>query len=59
MAEDELVATSVDKQCAHPTCTCVPEHGQEYCSEACRNSAQSSASHLCECGHPGCVGPIS
>src|SRR3954467_6113274 len=55
-----LMAEAVETKCAHPKCTCPVSEGQEYCSQACAEAAQSgSLSNNCGCDHAGCIGAIA
>ena len=49
------MAEETAKRCAHPGCTCHTQEGDEYCSEACRRSAENGTQNGCRCGHAGCT----
>ena len=54
------MAEAVQNQCAHPKCTCPVSEGQQYCSTACSEAAESgSLSNNCGCSHSECVGAIA
>ena len=40
-------------KCAHPSCQCLVEAEQKFCSAAC-STPRGTASVPCACGHPGC-----
>jgi len=42
-------------RCAHKDCTCHTQDGATYCSDSCRNAAESGAHSGCHCGHAGCA----
>ena len=42
-------------RCAHPGCTCHTQDGARYCSDACRDSAESGTQNGCRCRHAGCT----
>jgi len=42
-----------EKKCAHPTCRCHVQAGDEFCSDYCRSDA-SRLDPDCRCGHPDC-----
>lgn len=42
-------------KCGHPTCDCVVEDGEEYCSLSCLGSG-STMQIDCDCGHETCSG---
>jgi hypothetical protein len=43
-----------NKKCAHiPRCCNVP-HGQQYCSQACRDAGSEDVEIACQCDHPQC-----
>ncbi len=46
-------------ECMHQLCTC--QHGNEYCSDYCREQGATppDPSVVCGCGHPECVGTLS
>lgn len=52
-----IVETST--RCAHASCTCHAQEGEQYCSESCRKAAEgkkhTSASGQCACGHASCA----
>jgi hypothetical protein len=43
-----------DKKCAHIPCRCNVPHGQQYCSQACRESGSEDVEIACQCDHPQC-----
>ena len=43
---------SYEKRCAHPTCVCLMQEDEEFCSDACE--ANAGGDGACECGHLGC-----
>ena len=43
------------KKCAHPTCSCVVENGEKYCSVSCQGSGKTMQID-CDCGHKSCSG---
>ena len=49
------MADETATRCAHPGCTCHTYEGARYCSDACRQSAESGAQNGCGCGHAGCT----
>ena len=40
-------------QCEHANCSCEAPEGERWCSDPCRNAAQSGAD-TCPCGHAEC-----
>jgi predicted nucleic acid-binding Zn ribbon protein len=43
------------KKCAHPTCDCMIEDEEKYCSEYCRNAEKSGVAKIgCGCEHSAC-----
>lgn len=42
-------------KCMHPSCQCLVEAEQMFCSSACA-SAKGANRGPCMCGHPGCTG---
>lgn len=46
--------TIMQKQCAHPKCTCLAPAGKEFCSDQCRNADPPTGQ--CKCTHPDCKG---
>jgi hypothetical protein len=49
-----LEETVTAKKCAHPSCTCVAESGQEFCSRECGSGPAEGGSSHCACPHSGC-----
>jgi len=50
-----LMAEAVQNRCAHPKCTCPVGEGEQYCSQACSDAAEStSGNDRCACPHPQC-----
>lgn len=49
------MADETATRCAHPGCTCHTQDGAEYCSDACRKSAETGVQNGCRCGHAGCT----
>ncbi len=47
------MATTEQKKCAHPACSCTVEHNEKYCSQRCKD-AGDEVEISCDCGHPGC-----
>jgi hypothetical protein len=42
-------------KCNHPTCNCMVDEGKQFCSDACRDLANTQGRQLrCDCGHDGC-----
>lgn len=41
-------------KCAHPSCSCEPASGSEYCSQYCED-ARDTLEISCNCGHPDCA----
>ena len=39
--------------CAHPACQCRAPQGEKYCSQYCRDAADTTEIS-CNCEHPGC-----
>ena len=42
-------------KCAHPTCSCVVEKDEKFCSVSCQGSGGTMQID-CDCGHDGCSG---
>lgn len=42
------------KKCAHPSCSCEPKEGSDYCGTYCEGEAETS-DIICSCNHAGCV----
>jgi hypothetical protein len=42
------------KKCAHPACNCPAAHNAAYCSQYCKDAADT-VELSCNCGHPGCA----
>ena len=42
------------KKCAHIPCRCNVPHGQQYCSQACREAGSEDVEIACQCAHPQC-----
>ena len=49
------MADETATRCAHPGGTCHTYEGARFCSEACRQSAESGSQNGCRCGHAGCT----
>ncbi len=45
----------MEHTCAHASCSCPVEAGEEYCSEACANVITAPAGK-CRCTHDRCAG---
>jgi hypothetical protein len=53
MSSDATSETKNNK-CAHPACGCLPEAGNDYCSQTCKEAADLTEI-ACQCGHSGCA----
>jgi hypothetical protein len=42
-------------KCQHSGCSCEAQPGSSYCSVRC-SMQDPSASDMCQCEHPGCLG---
>lgn len=49
------MGSETSMKCTHPSCQCLVEAEQQFCSSSCA-SIRGSARVPCMCGHPGCVG---
>jgi hypothetical protein len=46
-----------NKKCEHPSCTCMVDGKDKYCSPRCE-AAAGTTELVCECGHPQCRGEV-
>lgn len=44
-----------ENTCKNPSCTCVPQPGDKYCSASCEGAGDTIEID-CDCGHPECGG---
>jgi hypothetical protein len=51
------MASTDQKKCAHPNCSCAAPAGKPYCSVQCETAAKTPDID-CKCGHPGCKGRV-
>jgi hypothetical protein len=42
------------KKCAHPSCNCIVQKGEKYCSNYCHD-ARGTMHLSCDCRHPQCA----
>jgi len=49
-----MAAEKPKNQCAHPSCECLVEKGQKYCSDYCHDAGRTMELS-CNCRHPECV----
>jgi hypothetical protein len=45
-------------KCSHPNCTCMTDHGKNYCSPQCE-AMKKTPDIDCKCTHAGCRGRAS
>ena len=45
------------KKCENPTCSCVPDKGEKYCSAHCEGLGKGTEI-MCKCGHGQCAGDV-
>jgi hypothetical protein len=65
-----MIVDTAATRCAHAPCTCHAQEGEQYCSESCRNAAESASASSsqtdstqkagaarteCSCGHASCA----
>src|SRR4051812_45145692 len=50
---------SFNQYCSLSGCDCKTEHGEEYCSDYCKQAARHAPERdYCQCGHASCASPI-
>ena len=50
------MAEAIQNRCAHPQCTCPVSAEEEFCSQACLDTAEEgSTNERCGCSHPQCA----